>query len=200
MEHRVTWFNIFDYTKRIVEYCKDKNFDCIMAVARGGSIIGTLLSYQLNLPIRYVGISSYDGNKKTENMRFTQHAEIGDYKNILVVDDIIDTGDTIGYIKDIIASNSFDKQFTYVTIYADEGMQGDVDYSLAVKAKEDWVIFHLYLLLPLTSKPLKNVLLQEKHMQTLFVLMQMSLIKISSFGLTLEDMALGQSIWILQML
>ena len=84
MEHRITWFSIFDYTKKIAEYCKDKNFDCIMAVARGGSIIGTLLSYQLNLPIRYVGISSYNGDKKTDEMKFTQHAEIGDYIDLIL--------------------------------------------------------------------------------------------------------------------
>lgn len=138
---RVSWSEVFKFVSDLKKFCSDKQFDCILAVARGGSIIGTLLSYQLNIPIRYVGISSYDGNNKTENMKFTQHAEIGDYKNILVVDDIIDTGDTIRYIKNIIASNSFDKQFTYATTYAVEGMQGDVDYSLAVKAKEDWVIF-----------------------------------------------------------
>ena len=138
---RVSWSEVFKFVSDLKKFCSDKQFDCILAVARGGSIIGTLLSYQLNIPIRYVGISSYNGDKKTDEMKFTQHAEIGDYKNILVVDDIVDTGDTINFIKDIIALNSFDRQFTYTTMYTVAGKQEMVDFKVAVKQQDEWIEF-----------------------------------------------------------
>lgn len=138
---RVSWGEVFKYVSELKKFCSDKHFDCILAVARGGSIIGTLLSYQLNIPIRYVGISSYDGDKKTNELRFTQHAEIGDYKNILVVDDIIDSGDTINYIKNIIEFNSFDKRFTYATMYAVAGNQDVVGFKVAIKQQDEWIEF-----------------------------------------------------------
>jgi hypoxanthine phosphoribosyltransferase len=138
---RVSWSEVFKFVSDLKNFCSGKQFDCILAVARGGSIIGTLLSYQLNIPIRYVGISSYNGDKKTDEMRFTQHAEIGDYKNILVVDDIVDTGDTINFIKNIIALNSFDRQFTYATMYTVTGKQEMVDFKVAVKQQDEWIEF-----------------------------------------------------------
>lgn len=138
---RVSWDEVFKFVSELKNFCSDKQFDCILAVARGGSIIGTLLSYQLNIPIRYVGISSYDGDKKTNELKFTQHAEIGDYKNILVVDDIIDSGDTINYIKNIIEFNSFDKRFTYATMYAVTDKQDMVGFKIAVKQQNEWIEF-----------------------------------------------------------
>lgn len=138
---RVSWSEVFKFVSDLKKFCSGKQFDCILAIARGGSIIGTLLSYQLNVPIRYVGISSYNGDKKTDEMKFTQHAEIGDYKNILVVDDIVDTGDTINFIKNIIALNSFDRQFTYATMYTVTGKQEMVDFKVAVKQQDEWIEF-----------------------------------------------------------
>lgn len=138
---RVSWSEVFKFVSDLKKFCSDKQFGCILAVARGGSIIGTLLSYQLNIPIRYVGVSSYNGDKKTDEMKFTQYAEIGDYKNILVVDDIVDTGDTINFIKNIIALNSFDRQFTYAAMYTVAGKQEMVDFTVAVKQQDEWIEF-----------------------------------------------------------
>lgn len=136
----VTWENVFEFVDKLAKKYKDKNFDCILAVARGGVFIGTLLSYKLDIPVRYVGVSSYIGNKKMDNVHFTQHAEISEFKNILVIDDIIDSGDTIQFVKDVLG-NSFDKHFEFVTMFAVEGKENDIDWYDMIKRKDEWVEF-----------------------------------------------------------
>lgn len=136
----VSWQDIFEFVGKLVLKYKNNPPDCILAVARGGVFIGTLLSYKLGIPIRYIGVSSYIGDKKTDNVYFTQHADVNEFKNILVIDDIIDTGDTIQFVKNVL-ENSFDKTFEFVTMYAIEGKENDVAWCDKIKGKNDWVEF-----------------------------------------------------------
>lgn len=136
----VSWQDIFEFVGKLVLKYKNNPPDCILAVARGGVFIGTLLSYKLDIPIKYIGVSSYIGDKKTDNVHFTQHADVTEFKNILVIDDIIDSGDTIQFVKDIL-ENSFDKNFEFVTMYAVEGKENNVTWCDKIKGKNDWVEF-----------------------------------------------------------
>ena len=136
----ITWQDIFEFVDKLVLKYKNNPPDCILAIARGGVFIGTLLSYKLDIPVRYVGVSSYIGDKKTDNVHFTQHAEISEFKNILVIDDIIDSGDTIQFVKDVLG-NSFDKHFEFVTMFAVEGKENDIDWYDMIKRKDEWVEF-----------------------------------------------------------
>ena len=99
-----------------------------------------MLSYKLNIPIRYVGLSSYKETERQNDIIFTQYAEIGNYKNILVVDDIIDSGRTINTIRNIIEMNSCDRQFKCVTIYATENNKTNVDWYKYIKT-DKWIAF-----------------------------------------------------------
>ena len=136
----VSWQDIFEFVGKLVLKYKNNPPDCVLAIARGGVFIGTLLSYKLDIPIKYIGVSSYIGDKKTDNVHFTQHADVTEFKNILVIDDIIDSGDTIQFVKDIL-ENSFDKNFEFVTMYAVEGKENNVTWCDKIKRKNDWVEF-----------------------------------------------------------
>lgn len=68
--------------------------DCIVAPARGGLMFGVIASHKLNIPVYPALYSSKKGNGDDKN-----HAnvlpDVGDVKTILLVDDIVDSGETL---------------------------------------------------------------------------------------------------------
>lgn len=74
----------------IVKSIKKSNvkFDYIVPIVRGGLITGTVLSHKLSVPM--ADPASYDA--LSDNNPLIYHCCL---KNILVVDDIIDTGNTM---------------------------------------------------------------------------------------------------------
>lgn len=139
-KYYVSWDDVHAYITTIADTFKDRQFDCILSIARGGAILGTMLSHKLNIPTQYIGISSYNNTQKTNNIKYYQYPNLLNYKNIIVIDDIIDTGDTINSIKTDIAANMKDSQFTYTTMYATLTQSTKVDYYYKLKTDE-WIQF-----------------------------------------------------------
>jgi len=79
---------------------KEHNFTHIIGIARGGLVPATVISYALDLPLITCSVSSYNGNEKNklhinQDLRLSQFTEDS---NLLVVDDICDTGETIQWL------------------------------------------------------------------------------------------------------
>lgn len=84
--------------KTIVKAVKASNFkpDYIVGIARGGAIPAVYLSHALKLPLRIVEWSSTHDNALGDRVSDAIIAEdIADGLRVLVVDDIVDGGDTI---------------------------------------------------------------------------------------------------------
>lgn len=110
--HLVKWGQLHDHTFKLAQkISKDKiKFDLIVSIARGGLTISHILSDFLRLPITTFTISSYHDLKQTTIPEIT--FKIGNNlhnKNILLVDDVSDTGKTfirgIEYLKSLRANN-----------------------------------------------------------------------------------------------
>lgn len=69
------------------------NFDRIVAVARGGLILGTRLSYLMDIPLTPIAWSTRDMLERESNCWIPE--DINEGQKILLVDDIIDSGKTI---------------------------------------------------------------------------------------------------------
>lgn len=83
----------FDLAKKISE--DDTKFDTIVSISRGGHVISRILSDFLNLKIFNVSIQSYQALTQTE-MKMTQ--KLGQYldgQNVLLVDEVVDTGKSL---------------------------------------------------------------------------------------------------------
>lgn len=77
----------------------------IIGIARGGLIPATMLSHRLNVPMKYVSAQSYEGTRRTlqkpteiEGIK-TEWFRAHSHQRVLVVDDVIDTGETYEAIK-----------------------------------------------------------------------------------------------------
>lgn len=79
--------------------------DYIVGITRGGAIPAVLLSQYLNIPMHPLEVSLRDGGQCVSDCGMAEDAasslleEGSNFKNILVVDDINDSGSTIEWIK-----------------------------------------------------------------------------------------------------
>lgn len=94
----------------VIESMKNAHVDAIYGVPRGGLVLGVCLSHALDLPL----IS-------------TSQITSGKHKNILVVDDIADTGETlIGLSRTVEKENSL-----FYTLHYDENSAFEPDFYYA---------------------------------------------------------------------
>lgn len=83
------------------------NFDCVIGVAKGGVIPATLVAYNLEVDtFKSIQIKSYTKDNKRGHTKFSSGTlslfdELGKYKNILLVDDLADSGKTLQGFKDL---------------------------------------------------------------------------------------------------
>ncbi len=84
---------------KLASMVKESGFapDIIIAISRGGLVLGRLLSDLLNVSdLRTIRIRRYSGIGETEELRIDIPVlERLDGKNVLVVDDVADMGDTL---------------------------------------------------------------------------------------------------------
>lgn len=98
-ELRISWDNYFSHIHNLQSQIEQSKvgFNSIVAVGRGGFIVGVYLSHQLNLPMFSVMCKSYDDYRNKQNV--LKSSDVigfgGMGNNVLVVDDLIDTGRTL---------------------------------------------------------------------------------------------------------
>jgi len=75
------------------------NFDAIVAISRGGLTFGHFLSQKIDQRNLYI-INSihYENKQKLETIEIFNTPNLNKHKRIIVVDDIVDSGDTISEV------------------------------------------------------------------------------------------------------
>lgn len=81
-------------------------FDRVVGIARGGLFLATRLSYKLGIPMTPVAWSHRDTAERESNCWIPE--DINDGQNILLVDDIIDSGETISSLLEDWDSSIFE--------------------------------------------------------------------------------------------
>ena len=135
--------------------------DYIVGITRGGLIPANLLSQYTGIKMHTLNVSLRDGNESESNCWMSEDAfgynredGVPAAKNILIVDDINDEGNTIAWIKQDWQSSCLpnDARWEHVwgqnvriaTLTNNLSSKEDVDYSVweVNKAEEDcWLVF-----------------------------------------------------------
>jgi len=174
-KHYYSWKDVEDACVSIaLQMYKDGWMpDYIVGITRGGNVPATILSNMLNVPGQALKVSLRDDDSESEsNCWMSEDAfgyvneedrevyksrwDISKRKNILIVDDINDTGATFNWIKEDWQSSclpneeSWDKvwhgnvRFATITDNLSSEFNGKVDYTTheVNKAEEDvWLVY-----------------------------------------------------------
>jgi len=105
----VQWLTITSYAKQVAKQVEERGFkpDAIIPILRGGMVPAAILSDLLNVKTIYpVHCSSYDGMVKRKYPVVDPFTYNIDGKEVLIVDDVLDTGDTFEAVQASIKRNN----------------------------------------------------------------------------------------------
>jgi len=130
-----TWQQVQNMVQDILRQTRDKQFDAVVGLTRGGLTPAVLVSQYLDIPMHTLKVSLRDHQEK-ESLKVLDKLS---GQRVLVIDDINDTGATLNYIKEHWIGN-----LTYAVLINNEASDADVDYSsININKMEDdvWIVF-----------------------------------------------------------
>jgi len=116
-----------------------KKFDLVIGIARGGLPVAMVVSDRLNVRIDFINVKSYVGigERGVPRILSTLTEEIRG-KNILIVDDLVDQGDTMEVVKDYLLRHD-PRLIETAVLFRKPWTTVDPDYYLEVVDR--WVVF-----------------------------------------------------------
>lgn len=125
---------------KFYEICKDYNPDVILAVARGGVTFGHFLSEKFNIRELYtINSIHYDDKRKLDNIDIFNIPLLQESKKVLIVDDIVDSGDTLKEILKLLKDKYPKTYFKTGSIFYKKSSNLNPDFKL--KEAHEWIEF-----------------------------------------------------------
>jgi hypoxanthine phosphoribosyltransferase len=136
---RISWTQLEKDTLKTVAEIKDIKFDKIISISRGGLVVSRIVSDILSIQISHIVISSYIGNQK-QGKPYICELPGGNFyqQNILIVDEVSDTGDTLKQAVPFVKNLSPKKIATFAP-YIKSRTKFIPDYYS--QKTDDWIIF-----------------------------------------------------------
>ena len=109
----------------------DWMFDTIIPIARGGYSLAHLLGEYYNIREVYsINTIGYDDTIKLESVKVFNIPELGEAKNVLIVDDIVDSGDTLVEVLKVLRQAYPNVNFKTAALF----------YKKSAKIAPDWYV------------------------------------------------------------
>jgi xanthine phosphoribosyltransferase len=109
----------------------DKEFDAILGIARGGMTMAHLLGEHYNMREVYcVNTIGYEDTKKNECVEVFNIPDLRSAKSVLIVDDIVDSGDALTEVLQVMHERY--PQITFLT--------AALFYRKSAKIAPDWYV------------------------------------------------------------
>lgn len=140
---KVSWSTFGKQVDAIAEIIRERpiEYSRVVGISRGGLPLGVALSHKLNLPLSVVGVSSYNDDTNEQETLICDTPDIifeGWEGNILIADDIADSGRTLSFLRE--KTNQYPNiACTTVTLYYKECSIIRPDIYLEMTDK--WVVF-----------------------------------------------------------
>ena len=141
-KHYVNWETLDSKCRMLAKEIQEKVNDIqnytLIAIARGGFAPTQIISEELNIQKIYsIGANSYAGTKQGE-MNIYQMPKIEPQKKYtLMVDEVVDTGNTMKYVKALLETAGF--QITTASIYVKPSRNFEPDFWAEETNK--WIVF-----------------------------------------------------------
>ena len=127
-------------TITLAKELKGYNPDTIVAVARGGLTIAHFLAQSLNLRELFTLNSiHYENDKKLDTIEIFNIPNLNSAKKVVIVDDIVDSGDTLKAVVELLQSKYPNCQFKIATLFYKPTALITPDYT--IKEAKEWIDF-----------------------------------------------------------
>ena len=124
----------------LAKQCEVFRPDTILAVARGGVTLGHALSMALDTRnLQSIRTESYDGEVQRNTINVYGTCDLSASKRILVVDDIVDSGQTLMHLMPFLRSLNPAAEFKIATLFTKQSAIMQPDFSL--HEATDWIDF-----------------------------------------------------------
>ena len=114
--------------------------EIIFSINRGGCIPGVYLSHLFNIPHHVIDVQLRDQKNNINISNLTESAKLK--KNILIVDDINDTGATFNFVKNSLSE--YKGNFGYASLIENKSSKFKVDFKGKIidkKINPNWIVF-----------------------------------------------------------
>jgi xanthine phosphoribosyltransferase len=126
--------------KKLVEDSKEYKADTLVAIARGGLTLGhAYASATNNRELMSINSILYEGNKKGNNCQIFNVPNLSRAKKVLILDDIIDSGQTLKEVLKTLKSAYPTVEFKVASIYYKKTALVKADFALYEAC--DWIEF-----------------------------------------------------------
>lgn len=152
-EFFVSWEELHRATRELSRrQLPAEQYKGIIAVSRGGLVPAAIVARELNIRVvDCVAVSSYEHNEQRDDLQLLKDVTAtGDGEGFLVVDDLVDTGNTLKFLRERLPKAKF------VTVYAKPAGMDLVDDFVADLEQDTWIHFpwdmHLHYVEPLAGQ------------------------------------------------
>lgn len=129
----VSWEALHRACKELAKMLLDGNYTRIVAVSRGGLVPAAILARELNIrEVDSISIASYDHDQQG-GLTLLKDAVLPDDEKLLVVDDLVDTGETARALRERFPKACF------VTVYAKPQGRPLVDKYVTDIEQDTWI-------------------------------------------------------------
>lgn len=127
--------------EKLINQLKKEHFDAILAVARGGLILSSILANRLDIPFIYtIQVKSYDGCKQgcVDIIHEPKWSDLKPLK-ILIIDDLVDEGKTLECVLDLVNKNEITQY--QIAVLIDKQKNDHIRPDYYVRVIKSWIAF-----------------------------------------------------------
>jgi xanthine phosphoribosyltransferase len=127
-------------TQVLVDKCRDYEPDILLAVARGGLTLAHLMAQAMDMRNLYsLNSVHYEGELKLDTFNIFNIPDVSHAKRVLIIDDIVDSGETMSEILKILKEKFPNVEFKLATLFYKKTAILRPDYS--VREANEWIDF-----------------------------------------------------------
>ncbi|WP_419776846.1 phosphoribosyltransferase [Malaciobacter marinus] len=127
-------------TQKLVNSCREYEPDILLAVARGGLTLSHLMAQAMDMRNLYALNSiHYEGELKLDTFNIFNIPDVSHARRVLVVDDIVDSGETMEEILKVLKEKFPNVEFKLATIFYKKSAVLQPDYT--VREAKEWIDF-----------------------------------------------------------
>jgi len=127
-------------TNSLIQRCKTTKFDTIIGIARGGLTLSHAVAEGLNIrDVQTIRTELYDSTCKRDEISLFGECLFSDVKNVLVLDDIADSGETLKVIMNDLKSKNSNINFISATLFYKK--TSIYEPNIWINEADDWIDF-----------------------------------------------------------